>query len=370
MTSVNVEVNRNSGAVLNLGSFGKADRFSDKVKVGHGVHSPMAAAFYSRSQLWKMPHEVGKNCTQGYGERSETREPTCTGSVVGPGSYKLVPSVCTTKSALDGSEFCSTTLKARLPSMLAPASMASPGPHAKYEVRKKADHFFPSYNKEKLSHGSRHPISQDEDGPGPGAYDQHIATIAASISCPNFRTQKGSPTDGLEAARAGGTKRHVLSTFGEAKRFPSAKTTCSPDKNLYYAHNKGTSDYSTVARSCTLGRGTKTDFSNLMRLSASSRSQVSPVTYYPEISQAKPTSTLDGSASRCASPISAACREMASRKHIGSLRRRKFTQQGASQCMPRSFDAEGAGAGADGGVASGGGGGGDGAAAAAAEGSA
>lgn len=315
MAAMFVEVGRDSGATANLGTFGKADRFNgNKMRTGPGVHSPHGAAFYQRNQLFKRKDELGKECTQGIGNRSQVLAQGSAGPQVGPGSYEIVASAAGPRTSLDGPEYCSTTMKIKLGSSLVPFNSCSPGPHAKYDVRKPMDYYCPNYPaKERLAHGLRTREVEDDDGPGPGGYEQHAYTIAASCSAPSLKGAAGAEA-AWNATRA---PRRVKSTFGMADRFGNAKvSTCSPNGEYYYAHSKFLTqeDYLAASRTCGFGGGQKTDLANLSKLGKAHLSQVSPVTYFPVSSSAKPTSSLDGFASRCASPVYSACKSMSSPK--------------------------------------------------------
>eukprot|EP00928_Gymnodinium_smaydae_P047070 TRINITY_DN31403_c0_g1_i1.p1 TRINITY_DN31403_c0_g1~~TRINITY_DN31403_c0_g1_i1.p1 ORF type:complete len:440 (+),score=88.57 TRINITY_DN31403_c0_g1_i1:107-1321(+) len=343
MTCVNVNVGRESGASASMGTFGKADRFPQKLRTGHGMHSPFGKEFYGRNQLFKMPSEVGKQPSQGIGGRVPLVL-KCAGPKVGPGSYEIIASAASTRSPLDGPDYCTATMKIKLPSSLVPKETCSPGPHHKYEIAKNLDAHCPNYpHKQKLAHGTRHLYSEDRDQPGPGDYEQHMKTVAHATLCPNFRSSRGSKSPGLENAVAGGTKKFVKSTFGVANRFGKDKKTCSPEGEMFYAHSKflTSSDYLEDARSCGFGGGNKIDFANPMKLSSSQRLQVSPVTYHPVSSSAKRTSPFDGFAERCASPVQVGCRGLGSPKKSGSspsLRGTLSTRGGGhgGKCMPRS----------------------------------
>mmetsp|Transcript_20541 Transcript_20541/g.57042 ORF Transcript_20541/g.57042 Transcript_20541/m.57042 type:complete len:396 (-) Transcript_20541:190-1377(-) len=327
-----VEVGRDSGASSGFGTFGKADRFSSKL-IGAGSQSPDGGDFYFRNQMNKNSFEVGKECTQGIGKRARP-ENMNVGPNVGPGSYDIVRSAAggLMKSPIDGIEYCGTTIKGRLKSMLVPNNMASPGPHAKYDVRKDLVHKNFRTSKERLSHGSRHRFREDLDQPGPGEYDHFYGSVAHSTSCPNFRGAAGNTqVQGLEHVGSGGTKKFTGCTFGGAERFPDKKTTCTPERERYYHHAKllTSEDYLSMSKTCSFGASGKTDFANPYKLAPEHRLfKVHPATYSPNCSSIKPTSMIDGFASRCASPVALHSR-MAS---PGSTRRRG--KPGANKCMP------------------------------------
>merc|ERR1712032_497656 len=228
---------------------------------------------------------------------------------VGPGSYDIVASCAIKKSPLDGPEYCTTSMHAKLPSKLVPANMCSPGPHHKYQIDKNLDVHCPSYGKPLLGartpgRPARHPYPEDTDGPGLGYNDLHQNSVASRSHTKNL---KADPT----AYEAGGTKRFLKTTFGTADRFRAGKQTCSPTGEYYYSHAKflTSEDYLQGARSCSFGVSGKTDFSNPYH---GHMSKVSPVTYHPIASTAKKTSALDGFASRCTSPVHSFCRSLSS----------------------------------------------------------
>mmetsp|Transcript_18523 Transcript_18523/g.43533 ORF Transcript_18523/g.43533 Transcript_18523/m.43533 type:complete len:328 (+) Transcript_18523:77-1060(+) len=277
-------VSRNSGLHSEHTTFGCGNRFGQKKVIGRGRDSPNGREFYSHSPLQKLKWEVGPQCTQGIGGRKGIHD-TSVPSKVGPGSYNIVASAAKSNSPLDGPEYCKTSLGRKLPSTLLPVDMCSPGPHHTYEVRKPLDAEQQNFNKPWMSHGSRHPIAEDRDGPGL-AYNHSNAK----------GMQRSSPT-----GFAGGTKRCVKCTFGMADRFRAARQTSSPVGDMYYAHSKlmGAEDYMSGNRTCTFGSGNKTDFANIYK---SHPSDVSPVTYRPVASTAKKTSAFDGLVDRLASP--------------------------------------------------------------------
>lgn len=312
LSASTVEVSRESGILISRGNFSRSERFSDRI-IGKGQYSPHGRKFYDKNSMYKLSSEEGKSCTQGVGERhkSELSSPP----EVAPGSYDIVASVAQTRSPLDGSEYCTTTMKQKLPSMLAPKSTASPGPHAPYKVRKPLDHDCPRYPQSPiLDRGSRHQFSEDTDQPGPGQYDVSQRQLA------------------------GGSKNFVKCTFGVSSRFPKAQGSCSPDKAQYYAHFKfpNSEDYLGMSRSCSLGFAQRTDFTNPFR---GHRSAVSPVHYSPTkgYGAALKQSATDGFASRCTSPIFSNCRSMSTPsrrpKNNGSI---SATSLVSSQADPES----------------------------------
>jgi len=288
-------VSRESGLDSKLTTFGVSNRFqtNDKV-IGRGRDSPNGREFYGRNPLWKLKSEVGRQCTQGVGVRAEIFDKSSSRKV-GPGSYDIVASAAYPKSPLDGPEYCNTSLHRKLPSKLVPADMCSPGPHHTYEVRKPLDHHLPGYGRQNLSYGGRHPFPEDNDGPGIGCNSASFKGMAKSFSTPG-----GQP---------GGEKRCVKTTFGKAERFTAARQSSSPVGEMYYAHSKilDSEDYMAMNRTCGMGGGSKTDFSNPYK---GHRLAVSPVTYKPIASTAKKTSAFDGLTKRMESPTVAYCRSM------------------------------------------------------------
>lgn len=330
-----VEIARDSGAVSAKGTFGKADRFNAKVRQGPSMHSPNGDLFYGRNALFKAKYEYGPSCSQGVGNRPAMTLKQA-GPHVGPGSYDIVHSAAGKKSPLDGPRYCSMSIAKKLPSTLVPFDLPSPGPHAKYEVRKPLDKHIIAHAKQPLDHGSRRPPVEDTDGPGPGFYSQHHNTVGHITSCPNFRTRKDS-VPGLEATAAGGTKKFMKTTFGVAPRFKEDKKTPAQGGTMYSFHQKSMTaeDYLRAYRSCSMGGGNKTDFSNPMKLSSAHRLQVSPVTYHPISSSAKKTSPFDGFSNRCASPIYSACKAMATQKKSMSRSASPDGRSPARKCLPR-----------------------------------
>jgi hypothetical protein len=296
------KVSRESGLDCTKTTFGVGNRFRGNEKVvGRGAHSPNGREFYGRNPLYKLKMEVGRESTQGIGERAELYNKAVPRKV-GPGSYNIVASAAKERSPLDGPEYCYTTLHKKLPSKLVPADMCSPGPHHSYEVRKPLDNHLPAYGRQNLSYGSRHPPVEDTDGPGLGYNSSYDRSVAKAASVPNLN---GAPS----ASQAGGTKRCVKSTFGMADRFKASRQTSSPVGEMYYAHSKllDQEDYMSAAKTCGFGFGGKTDFANPYH---GHRLAVSPVTYRPVTSTAKKTSSFDGLVTRNESPTVAHCRAL------------------------------------------------------------
>lgn len=319
-----------------VGTFGNSQRFSDKI-IGKGKDSPRDRAFYMRNSQKMMDHEAGRSCTLNVCDRPDVVLP---GSKhVGPGSYDVLFSATKTKSSLDGAEFCSTTLKGKLPSTLVPAKSCSPGPHAKYEIRKA-----PGYGLPSPSLGKRHEKVEDNTGPGPGQYaTQSVKSIAASASCPAFRHTGTGQAGNIALDAVGGTKQYVKTTFGNAERFPSAGKSCSPTGDMYYDHFKfpNKEDYLGMSRSCTFGRGHKTDFTNPGR---GHRLSVSPATYSPNTSTTAKTSALDGFANRCTSPVHAHCRSLRHDDDLRGMARSRRTFPRSGDALPMSGFMSGFGA--------------------------
>jgi hypothetical protein len=313
MTGASVEVSRASGLSTGTGTFGKSSRFSANKVTGHGHSSPYGHLFYSRNALFKGPLEEGLSCSLGIGPRPGM-ENKGSGNI-GPGSYNIVHSAAGPRSPLDGPEFCSTTIKVKLPSSLTGLPMPSPGPHARYEVRK-ADltAHLPQYAKHKplLGHNDPAPKYSGNNDPGPGHYQEHTyKTTALAASCPNLT---GGGDRCMEAT--GGTKKCLKSTFGMAPRFSKDKVpNSSPQGERYYAHSKirGGEDYLSGARSCSFGACGKMDMSNPLK---GPRNDVSPVTYHPErgYSCHYKTSPLDGLTQRCISPVHQFAKNLGSSK--------------------------------------------------------
>lgn len=310
LSGSSAEVSRSSGLAVATGTFGKSKRFSSKLveKDNPGL---------KRNQLFKGPLEQEKSCTLGIGERPAPNAMLSGGPPpsVGPGSYNIVHSAAGPRSPLDGPEFCSATIKVKLPSSLIGLPMPSPGPHARYEVRGDLNRNLPSYAKHKplLSRNGRHESMEGVGDPGPGHYqDDTYKSVQMNTSCPNLR---GAGERCMEAT--GGTKRCLKSTFGGAPRFSKDKVpNSSPQGDRYYAHSKilDGEEYLKGSRSCTFGACGKTDMANPLK---GPRHEVCPHTYYPEggYSAAGRTSALDGLASRCTSPVHQFSRNLGSTKH-------------------------------------------------------
>lgn len=328
-----VEVSRESGLISTRGTMGTANRFTTKVAGVVGASSPDGALFYKSNCLFKRWDEMGPQPTQGVGDRRPLNEPGI--PRVGPGTYEIISSAAKKRSPFDGPEYCTTTLGVKLPSKLVPADCCSPGPHHKYEVRKPMDSYFQSFKKESLSHGTRHPAPEDTDGPDIGYAHAHTKSATTSPASKDL---------GCE----GGTKKFIKSTFGMADRFRAARQTSSPVGEMFYAHYKfpGHEEYLAGARSCSLGVGQKTDFSNPYK---GHRSQVSPDSYSPITSMAAKTSAFDGLTRRQQSPIATYCKAMAQPKMARSMSSpttMKGSSKGASPVAGSPANA-GAGVGAD-----------------------
>lgn len=340
LVSTSVQVSRHSGLHQNRShtTFGKADRLggddesewkraSAIKKLGHGASSPKDHHFYKSSPLYKIPFlEEDKTCTQGIGPRPGAELPGPPPHV-GPGSYNIIASAAKQSSPLDGAEFCKTSMKIKLPSDLTSKGTPSPGPHAKYDVRKGLVDHLPRYGIELLKRGHRSADVEDRDQPGPGQYFDDFKSVAMSSSCPNL---PGNHEKCMEAT--GGSKRSVKTTFGVAERFPAMAQTSSPIGRYYYAHSSqlNEEDYLKGARSCSFGVSGKTDFSNPLR---GHRSDLGPGAYKPQsgYSAAMKTSPIDGFAFRTNSPINTFSRNMGSSKSGGGNRPRGlFRGDGAS----------------------------------------
>jgi len=329
-------VARGSGLAATCGTFGKSERFSAKVR-GPGQDSASDKEYYGRNRLWKAVDEEGRHTALGFGHRPPPGA-EC-GSAwafkdVGPGSYEVCTSVAKSRSPLDGSDFCSTTMAKKLVpgSCIGGSTAASPGPHARYQVAKDLVLRRPKYRLPLLgghinvetSKNKMKEIPQDNDDVGPGHYFQGHTSIAVraqsqvttntpdwhkSKSAPNLHSSTSSSHSISEHTldwSTGGTKQFIKGTFGQSKRFPPSTQTNSPKEHLYYAHVKllNQDDYMAGARSCSLGSGMKTDFTNPTR---THRNEVSPATYAVDIghSATKATSPIDGFTQRNPSPVRA-----------------------------------------------------------------
>lgn len=345
LSGASAEVSRQSGLTMSTGTFGKSNRFADKKVTGHGHSSPYGHLFYHRNQLYKIPIEEQVSCTLGIGPRPGM-ENKGSGNI-GPGAYNIVHSAAGPRSPLDGPEFCSTTIKVKLPSSLTGLPMPSPGPHARYEVRGDLDRHLPQYAKHKplLSHNKRDMELTECKEPGPGSYEDHsYKTVALSASCPNLT---GAGERCREAT--GGTKKCLKSTFGMASRFSKDKVpNSSPQGDRYYAHSKilDGEAYLSGARSCSFGACGKTDMSNPLK---GARNDVSPHTYNPErgFSAHYATSPLDGLAMRCVSPVHQFSKNLGSTKNASKPSPQKMRASPANATSPGAGSSGGAAGGAD-----------------------
>lgn len=346
------EVSRESGLSTTTGTMGKSIRFpkSGGKVTGPGHSSPYGHVFYQRNALYKNPYlEEDVSCTQGIGDRPEMVAGSAP-KTVGPGSYEIVTSAKGQTSALDGPDYAKTTMKMKLPSSLVAAKMC--GPNAMYNVprdlitknpfpakhppgHKKAGQIKKEF--QALARGGRDYDFEDKSGPGPCAYKlDTYKSVAMAASCPNL---SNSGERCMEAT--GGSKRKVGSsasgplaaracTFGGSERFPSAKQSCSPQGNLYYAHSKilDQEEYLRGARSCSFGACGKTDFANPLKAYQQKEDyERSPVSHQPPshgYSGVKRTSALDGVTYRPISPVHAFCKTLG--KKNASIRSRSSPQ--------------------------------------------
>lgn len=330
-TTSSVEVSRESGLAKSVGSFGKAERFPKKM-IGPGCHSPDRQAFYKACEIYTWPSRKAgsmRSTEFGYGERfGDTTSPALALSRnFKADDDKIVMSKTKPSSPLDGATYCTMTMKCKLPSTLVPLKACSPGPHARYEVRKDFMHKWPGADATKplLSHGGRTKVVEDDDGPGCAYSVQEHKSVARTASCPD------SQAPGSKACGKFGT-------FGKptAKRFGPDKLTCSPNEKRYYDHSKilGAEDYCAGARTCSFGSGTKTDFAKL-----GPRHGVSAVTYAPNTSTSKKTSAFDGFASRSYSPVQAAAHSQSLRKALGASNNSRLTRScDSGGGLKRTFD--------------------------------
>eukprot|EP00927_Polykrikos_kofoidii_P077373 TRINITY_DN74316_c0_g1_i1.p1 TRINITY_DN74316_c0_g1~~TRINITY_DN74316_c0_g1_i1.p1 ORF type:complete len:411 (-),score=13.65 TRINITY_DN74316_c0_g1_i1:207-1439(-) len=299
-----VDCSRDSGAARTFGTFGKADRFSNKAPSG----APNGKEYYVRNQTGSMPMNAGKTCTQGIGHRPKCEAYPLASPKVGPADYSA--------DRPDTKLKCS--MHRALGSTLVPRhALVSPGPHAGYHVRRDLDAHFPRHKKEPMSHGTRHAFKEDTDGPGPGHYDHTARTIGVTASCPNLH----SNTSTNARTAAAGVKPKC--TFGSVR--PSGCSTTSTGSaagSVYYQYVRWPSaeDYLQNGKSCSFGSDKKTDFANPFRYSKSHRSQVAPTTYKPRASPGAKSSALDGFVPRQPSPVATVSRRMRTSKMVGSPR--------------------------------------------------
>lgn len=226
--SSHVKTSLQSGLRSTCCTFGTAERFNAKVHHGLGFHSPKGKAYFGRNQLsFSSSEGSGRMASMGIGERPGMANYN-TGHRVGPGTYDPNMSVSKVKSALDGPEMCTTTLKSRSAIGFGRSGTTSPGP--RYDVRKNPGSDLPKY-----SLGLPQEPLLDLSGPGPAYL--------------NIGTKMPSKED-LE-------NRLVKSTFGIADRFPDlTKESQSPNVELYYTHNNIRNwQFDKDTRAASLGRG-------------------------------------------------------------------------------------------------------------------
>mmetsp|Transcript_72795 Transcript_72795/g.196951 ORF Transcript_72795/g.196951 Transcript_72795/m.196951 type:complete len:335 (+) Transcript_72795:107-1111(+) len=282
-------ISRSSGLAATAGTFGNATRFPDKL-IGKGCESPRGDNFYSHVQLYRKESERGLSCSLSCGPRSRV-ECRSSPALVGPGSYSFVGSVTKSRSPLDGPEFCTTTLKAKLGSSLVPKGNVAPSP-ATYNIRRSPDAHLPAYGGPRMKYGGRPRSMEDNDGPGFDYNSHNLKSGAIWMVSPSPRGDLSA----LESA-TGGSKKHLKSTFGTSQRFKDGRGhgSATPSGNMYYAHSRllNGEDYLTGGGATSLGFGTKVDFSNPLRHSPANKNHVSPASYSPVLIGGA-TSALDG----------------------------------------------------------------------------
>jgi hypothetical protein len=289
-------VSRSSGLAASAGTFGNATRFPDKM-IGKGCESPRGDNFYSHVQIYKKANERGTACKLGLtGSRGKV-ECRSAPALVGPGSYSSIGSVTKSRSPLDGPEYCTTTLKAKLGSSLVPKGNIAPSPST-YNVRRNPDAHLPSYGGPRMKYGGRVRSMEDNDGPG-FDYNSH------NLKSHAIWTVSSSPRGELSALESatGGSKKFLKSTFGTSQRFKDGRGhgSATPSGNMYYAHSKllNGEDYLSSTGGTSLGFGTKVDLSNPLRTPQSHKNDVSAASYSPFSTGGK-TSPLDGFTIRAA----------------------------------------------------------------------
>lgn len=288
-------VSRSSGLAATAGTFGNATRFPDKM-IGQGCVTARGDAYYSHVQLYKKASERGVSCSLRGGPRGKV-ECRSAPALVGPGSYSSIGSVTRTRSPLDGPEYCTTTLKAKLGSSLVPKGNIAPSPST-YNVRRSPDSHLPTYGGPRMKYGGRVRSTEDNDGPG-FDYNSH------NLKSDSIWTVSPSPRGDLSALESatGGSKKFMKSTFGTSQRFRDGKGhgNATPSGNMYYAHSKllNGEDYLAGSGGTSLGFGAKVDLSNPLRTAQSHLNQVCATSYSP-INTGGKTSPLDGFTIRAA----------------------------------------------------------------------
>mmetsp|Transcript_38955 Transcript_38955/g.70922 ORF Transcript_38955/g.70922 Transcript_38955/m.70922 type:complete len:269 (+) Transcript_38955:70-876(+) len=224
--------NSGSARASSSTTFGCGDRFAESSRGGWGSHSPNGSKFYRANSASSVLSARGKGrcATFGIGDRPPIEGRT-TQSDVGPGSYNVVGDLVFGRRRME--------LKGRLPTAedMWRSKQHTIGPGL--VVAAPLTHGMPRYGLERLSRGGRLKDSDDNDGPGPAAYQSALTTPKPS-----------------SAGRSGG--------FGGSDRFKDTSVMrCGPEGHSYYMYSgkcRLDSFANEHARSCSFGAGNKTDF--------------------------------------------------------------------------------------------------------------
>lgn len=294
-------VSRQSGLKSHVGTFGKNTRFAEnKLMSDHGAHSPWGLGYFAQARFSREGMEIGKQASLGVGSRPQYVRGLPN---VGPGTYSPCTSVAKPASSLDGKKYCKVTMKIRpriTVGAVSPHEEAlKPGPGT-YTLRNEI-------NGEYVKRGLKAnwsgppsckiglPLRVVPDAQGDALYD-----LSTELG------DKRMPFNDLQKA----------STFGFFRRWEDeksmAKTSQSPDGEMYYSHVKLVDDYQKVGKACSLGAGERPDLQP-------SQHTASPASYFPITSVGKITSSLDGFTVRNVSPV----RQFAG---VSSLKRRSMSQ--------------------------------------------
>jgi hypothetical protein len=222
------------------------------------MHSPDGPGFYRANQTDLPLSDL--SCSMGIGGR-----PTYVSGYrnAGPGAYEPCLSAAKKKSAVDGPEFCTTTLKKRLP--MKGLGHKDEGPGHAYTVTAKTGEGQPAYSMQ-------------------GLYTTKPRELG-ELNAPDVFPGIGAPE--------WGNHQRPKYTLAQQERFPKKGRTVSesPDGVRYYSHCKLYDDHGSSV-TCTLGRGGKTNFA---RLGEGGKNRfVGPGSYDPIASVSRSTSALDG----------------------------------------------------------------------------
>lgn len=306
-------MSRESGMLNSSGTFGKGHR-SDPGGLKTGA--PSGDVYYSRHEKDVNPFfHGGKKCGPGVGGRSEPDPWERSGKEVSPDSYSSLVSPTKKKSPMDGAKYCTMTIAEVGPTtqcILHQDKLIRKLPtHAMYQIRKDLDHDQKHFKKAPMAHGTRHRILENDDGPGPGMYEQSFGNFGSKYRPKTTGSAKEKPADKAKSADKVMKPETPKCTFGNATRFKVGsgmeQKSCSPNSHSYYAHFSfpTAENYMEKSKTCGFGGGEKTDHSNELKTPKNHQSQVSPNTYFPDDSAkgAMRSSMINGFSERCVSPI-------------------------------------------------------------------